>query len=198
MESNIRIFIVDDDEFSLNMYGQYLRKSGFTNVELLNDGEKCHRRLNERPQLIFLDHMMDEISGMELLQKIRKWDPSIPVVIVSAQENIKTAVSFIKQGAYDYITKGDDELLRMKTISRKIAEQHGLQVSENHSAFDTSVIFSTLTMIVLLEIPLILLLNYFKIQFSVMLSSAILLFFLVCIASIIRYSGKGGDQEATT
>lgn len=123
MSNQIKIFIVDDDEFSLNMYAQFLRNNGFENIALINEGEKCLARLQEHPVIIFLDHQMQDLSGMETLQKIRKYSPHIKVVIVSAQENIRMAVSFIKNGAYDYIVKGDDEMLRMKTILKKLASE---------------------------------------------------------------------------
>ena len=119
-QSALRIFIVDDDDFSSNMYGQFLKHNGFPNVELISEGEKCVARLSERPDIIFLDHQMADMSGMETLQKIKKYDPKIKVVMVSGQENIRMAVSFIKTGAYDYIVKGDDEMLRMKTILKKM------------------------------------------------------------------------------
>jgi polysaccharide export outer membrane protein len=116
----MKIFVVDDDEFSLNMYGQYLQNIGYSNVTLISEGEKCLAKLQEEPDVIFLDHHMQDLSGMETLQKIKKYNPHIRVVIVSAQENIRVAVSFIKQGAYDYIVKGDDEMLRMKVILKKL------------------------------------------------------------------------------
>jgi CheY-like chemotaxis protein len=118
--SGLKVFIVDDDDFSSNMYWQFLKHNGFPNVDIINDGEKCLAKLSEHPDIIFLDHQMTEMSGMETLQKIKKYDPHIKVVIVSGQENIRMAVSFIKQGAFDYIVKGDDEMLRMKTILKKL------------------------------------------------------------------------------
>lgn len=146
--SSLRVFIVDDDDFSSTMYGQFLKNNGFPHVEVINEGEKCVARLNERPDIIFLDHQMADMSGMETLQKIKKYDPSIKVVIVSGQENIRMAVSFIKQGAFDYIVKGDDEMLRMKTILKKLETDETEVIAEPVSGIGTIAKNTSLTSVV--------------------------------------------------
>ncbi len=151
--SDLHIFIVDDDDFSSNMYGQFLKHNGFPKVELISEGEKCVARLSERPDIIFLDHQMADMSGMETLQKIKKYDPKIKVVMVSGQENIRMAVSFIKQGAYDYIVKGDDEMLRMKTILKKMQSEEETEdpVSSNSiSGFAKNISITSLVAVILL------------------------------------------------
>ena len=172
---NMNIFVVDDDEFSLNMYGHYLQQIGYPNVSLINEGEKCVARLQEEPDIIFLDHHMQDLSGMETLQKIKKYNPYIKVVIVSAQENIRVAVSFIKQGAFDYIVKGDDEMLRMKAILKKI-DPEDLQVKQKRwlSRFDRSSTLTATIAVILLITQCAFVLYYFS--NSLLLTAALCLF----------------------
>lgn len=172
---NMKIFVVDDDEFSLNMYGHYLQQIGYPNVSLINEGEKCVARLQEEPDIIFLDHHMQDLSGMETLQKIKKYNPYIKVVIVSAQENIRVAVSFIKQGAFDYIVKGDDEMLRMKAILKKI-DPEDLQVKQKRwlSRFDRSSTLTATIAVILLITQCAFVLYYFS--NSLLITAALCLF----------------------
>jgi polysaccharide export outer membrane protein len=180
VSNDIKIFIVDDDEFSLNMYGQFLNTNGFTNVELINEGEKCLARLQESPGIIFLDHQMADLSGMETLQKIKKYDPHIKVVIVSAQENIRMAVSFIKQGAYDYIVKGDDEMLRMKTILKKLGqdEEEPVQRTRLFGQLDRG---NTITVIV----AVVLLMSQFGLVFYYYMNATWMIFVGLTLLSFI-------------
>ena len=172
---DMKIFVVDDDEFSLNRYGHYLQQIGYPNVSLINEGEKCVARLQEEPDIIFLDHHMQDLSGMETLQKIKKYNPYIKVVIVSAQENIRVAVSFIKQGAFDYIVKGDDEMLRMKAILKKI-DPEDLQVKQKRwlSRFDRSSTLTATIAVILLITQCAFVLYYFS--NSLLITAALCLF----------------------
>ncbi len=73
------------------------------------------------PDLICLDYGLEDISGLELLQKVKEWDLEIPVIVVSGQENMAVAVELLKQGAVDYILKDyntTDLLLRALTRLR--------------------------------------------------------------------------------
>lgn len=162
--SGLKVFIVDDDDFSSNMYGQFLKHNGFPNVDIINEGEKCVAKLNERPDIIFLDHQMTDMSGMETLQKIKKYDPHIKVVIVSGQENIRMAVSFIKQGAFDYIVKGDDEMLRMKTILKKLdtdEQEEETTTTSGISGFAKNISITSLVAVLLLIVQCGLVVYYY-------------------------------------
>ncbi len=117
-----KIFVVDDDFFYQNVFHQQLMNLGYKNVNLYNNGYECLERLNENPDVIFLDYNMDNLSGYEVLKKIKRFNPDIYVVMISAQEEIKPAIDVLKHGAFDYIQKGDDELLKIKQVLVKITE----------------------------------------------------------------------------
>lgn len=180
--NNMKIFVVDDDDFSLNMYGQYLQTIGYNNVVMISEGETCLAKLQEEPDIIFLDHQMQDMSGMETLQKIKKYNPYIRVVIVSAQENIRVAVSFIKQGAYDYIVKGDDEMLRMKAILKKLdPEEVRIKHKRWFSRFDRSSTLTVAIAIILLITQSAFVFYYFS--NSILITSACCL--LIAVVSLL-------------
>lgn len=126
MES-FKIFVVEDDE----MYGQLLAYHLSLNpdyeVEVFTSAKKCLNSLHLKPSVITLDYSMPDMSGGELLQKIKSQHPDIPVVIVSGQEDISTAVKLLKEGAYDYIVKDDDAKERLWNSIRHIRENKSLK-----------------------------------------------------------------------
>ena len=117
-----KIFVVDDDFFYQNVFYKHLENLGYHDINLFSSGFDCLEHLNEKPDVIFLDHNMDNLTGYEVLKKIKRFNPDIYVVMVSAQEEIKPAVDALKHGAFDYIQKGEDDQLKVKQVLLKIAE----------------------------------------------------------------------------
>jgi DNA-binding NtrC family response regulator len=111
----MKIFLVDDDMFCLNMYKQHLDNLNYKNVTCFDSGEICLENLADLPDVIFLDHDMDSITGLEVLKKIKQFNPAIFVVLLSGKASLKTAVNALKFGAFDYIVKG---LYEFENISK--------------------------------------------------------------------------------
>ena len=115
-----RIFFVDDDMFNLTLMSNYLNHLGYTSVTTIQNGTECLNRLTEKPEVIFLDHNMEGISGFEVLKKIKRFDPNIHVVMVSGQDSMKMAVDSLKYGAFDYIIKNNDALQHVTDVMMRI------------------------------------------------------------------------------
>ncbi|SFW75771.1 response regulator [Chitinophaga sancti] len=133
--TDFRIFVVDDDEFCLNLYRQHLTKQGYKDIKTFQNGAECLIELTDNPDVIFLDHGMHDLSGIEVLKKIKRFNPDIYVVFISGQEDIETAVSALKFGAFDYIVKGDLQLEGMTKVLLKIAEIKELLKKNNPNFF---------------------------------------------------------------
>src|ERR1700744_3863486 len=118
--TRFNIFLVDDDSFCLNVYGQHLSQLGHRQVSIFQNGAECLNHLTQNPDIIFLDHGMDLLTGIEVLKKIKRFNPDIYVVFLSGQENIETAVNALKYGAFDYIVKGEMELENITKVLAKI------------------------------------------------------------------------------
>ncbi len=119
-QNQLKFFIVDDDIFFANLYEQFLMIIGQNNITYFSNGADCLSNLDQSPDIIFLDHNMDGISGFEVLKKIKRFNPNIYVVMISGQENIKTAVDALKYGAFDYVVKDDFVMEKMNLIINKI------------------------------------------------------------------------------
>jgi len=99
-----RILVIDDQDSMLKTYKAILKKS-YCPV-LVNNGQEALKVLANNPfSLVLLDLMMPQMNGVEVLKKIKEIDPQIEVIMVTAVQDIKSAVSAIKIGAYDYLTK---------------------------------------------------------------------------------------------
>ena len=80
----------------------------------------------ELPDVVLSDMRMPEVSGIELLRAVRQQEPDLPVVLLSAVEDLSTAVDAIKEGAFDYQAKPFDQSRLLLSVQRA-AEQHALR-----------------------------------------------------------------------
>jgi DNA-binding NtrC family response regulator len=116
-DPNITIFLVDDDALCLNLYQQFLKQLGYTQVHLYDNGNDCIEYISRhKPEIIFLDYNMDGLNGLDVLKQIKQIDPSIVVIFISGQEEIPIAVTTIQHGALDYIVKSSLNSEKFKTI----------------------------------------------------------------------------------
>ena len=114
--SDHSIFLVDDDIMSLTLYGQFLKSIGYEEVHLFNSGKDCIDHLSLHPQIIFLDYSMEDMNGIDVLKKVRLFDPTIIVVFISGNENPEIAEDAKKHGAVDFIVKSSINRERMKSV----------------------------------------------------------------------------------
>ena len=101
------ILIVDDEADIRELIGGILEDEGHA-ARLAKDSDQTLQLIEERrPSLIILDIWLQgsKLDGLELLERIKKANPDLPVIIISGHGNIETAVAAIQRGAYDYIEK---------------------------------------------------------------------------------------------
>jgi DNA-binding NtrC family response regulator len=101
---------------------QILSDAGLSNLAAFENGVDCLNKIHQNPDVIFLDHQMDIYSGFEILRKIKRYNPNIFVVMVSAQEDIDTAIATLKHGAFDYIRKDCNLEANVKSVLSKIED----------------------------------------------------------------------------
>jgi DNA-binding NtrC family response regulator len=117
------VLIVDDEKsvrFTLN---RFLKGHGFSSIEASNGVTGIETFKKEQPLLVLLDLKMPGMDGIECLQALKKIDPTVPVIIITAHGDIPTAVNAIKHGAYDFVLKPPDFDLLILTIRRAIEKQ---------------------------------------------------------------------------
>jgi DNA-binding NtrC family response regulator len=121
-QNQFKFFIVDDDIFCANLYEQHLTNMNYNDITYFSNGNDCLNNLHLNPEIIFLDHNMEDMTGFEVLKKIKRYNPNIYVVMISGQENIKTAVDALKYGAFDYIIKDTNVCEKINLIINKIIQ----------------------------------------------------------------------------
>jgi DNA-binding NtrC family response regulator len=125
--STFKIFIVEDDELYGNMLKHRLSLNPDYEVELFLSGTDCLKNLYKNPSVISLDYRLPDMSGHEVLKNILEYNSDTPVIIVSGQEDITTAVELLKEGAYDYFVKDDNTKDRLWNVINKIKENFELK-----------------------------------------------------------------------
>lgn len=105
---SFKIFIVEDDPFYGRLLKHHLSLNPDYEVELFTSGKACLRELYRKPDVVSVDYGLPDMNGEVLLNKIRAVNSSVPVVIISGQDDIATAVDLLKNGARDYIVKDEN------------------------------------------------------------------------------------------
>lgn len=108
-----RILVVDDDKDICLVLSKFLSKNNYS-VDIANTGEEGLRSLRANDyDLILCDYKLPDLTGVELLQKIKVLNLMVAVIIITGYSDVKTAVETFRYGANDYITKPlyPDELL---------------------------------------------------------------------------------------
>lgn len=120
--NKIKLFLVDDDALFLkSLEIDFLQNADFE-INTFLTGELCLKHLSQNPDIIILDYHLDGIdknamNGLETLDKIKEFNPNIPVVILSSQDKIDVAINCMHHKATDYIVKSETAFMRLiKTI----------------------------------------------------------------------------------
>jgi two-component system OmpR family response regulator len=117
----IKLFLVDDDAvFLKSLEIDFLLQADFA-IETFATGELCIANLSHNPDVIILDYLLDGIdknamNGIEVLDKIKAFNPDFPVVMLSSQDKIEVAINCMHHNAYDYVVKSETAFLRLKKI----------------------------------------------------------------------------------
>lgn len=136
-----RILIVDDDPTHCRMLATVLGAEGYETVSA-PDGRTAIERVEAGfYDLILMDIRMAHVDGIQALERIKRLNPEIPVVMMTAYSSVSTAVQAMKSGAYDYLTKPLDidelKMLVTKALRHLKLEQENLFLKEQlGSRFD--------------------------------------------------------------
>jgi len=124
---SFKIFVVEDDLIYAKILAHHLSLNPDYETEIFRDGPSLIKNLYKNPSFITLDYNMPDMTGLEILKRIRNFNPELPVVIVSGQQDVSTAVELLKLGAYDYVIKDQDTKDRLWSIARNIKENFNLK-----------------------------------------------------------------------
>lgn len=104
MTSRGRVLVIDDEPQVGMIFSKVLQAASYEVVAAAS-GEEGLKKMDTRPDVIFLDIKLPGIDGVETLRRIRKTNPNIPVVMMTASQTVDTAVESMRLGACDYLIK---------------------------------------------------------------------------------------------
>lgn len=125
MNNKPRILIVDDEPFNVDYLEQELADLNYETISATNGQEALEKMAGESPDLVLLDIMMPVMDGFAVLAKMKS-DPvmrDIPVIIISAMNDLQSVVKGVKQGAEDYLPKPFEPTLLHARISSSLGRK---------------------------------------------------------------------------
>jgi diguanylate cyclase (GGDEF)-like protein len=131
----VRILVADDDESLRSVLKQVLSTDGYE-VTLTASGEEALAAFKkEAYSLIITDIRMGNMSGIQLLQEVKRLRPDTQVIIITSHATLDTAITAIQAGAYDYLTKPFDDIALISSVARRAVEKIRL-IEENKSLLE--------------------------------------------------------------
>jgi two-component system response regulator HydG len=127
MSARPKVLLVDDETGILEVLQVLFRGEGYDVVMGRSGKEALEALATERPDLVVTDIRMPGVSGLEVLARVRELDPEIPVILMTAQASLQSAVRAVNEGAYYYLQKpfANDDLL---AICKRALEARELKV----------------------------------------------------------------------
>jgi len=118
-QKKIQLFLVDDDALFLKSLEIDFSQHPDYKIETYATGELCVENLSHQPDIIILDYQLDGIeknamNGIQTLDKIKSFNPEIPVVMLSSQDKIEVAINCMHHKAFDYVVKSETAFMSLQ------------------------------------------------------------------------------------
>lgn len=134
-----KILIVDDDDVVRLSLREMVLSHGFLPIDVKGGKEAMEIIRDDKPSAVLLDLVMPDMDGIETLLGMKKAEPDLPVILITAHGDIETAVKAIKMGAYDFITKPPKFDHLIFTLKRAIEKfELKKKIDDLNTAIETS------------------------------------------------------------
>ena len=129
------VLVVDDDRAVLEVISLTLESKGISNYRLCEDSREVIQILRDQPvEVVLLDLVMPHVDGRELLAQLTELYPDIPTIVITALDEVTTAVDCMRSQAYDYLVKPVDSNRLVSSIRRAV--EYGQLQRENQRLVD--------------------------------------------------------------
>jgi CheY-like chemotaxis protein len=121
------VLIIEDEEAAAELFAEMMRVSGFRVLKMTNSAPAMDRMTADRPDVVILDIMMPDTSGLDILHQMRR-DPQlagVPVVVVSAKSMPADIKNGMEAGASTYLTKPVGFLDLKEAVERALKNRSG-------------------------------------------------------------------------
>jgi two-component system, OmpR family, response regulator len=118
----INVLVVDDESVLAEMVSMALRYEGW-NIATAGDGSTAIASARaQRPDVVVLDVMLPDMSGLDVLHKLREENPQLPVLLLTAKDAVEDRIAGLTAGGDDYVTKPfsiEEVVLRLRALLRR-------------------------------------------------------------------------------
>jgi two-component system OmpR family response regulator len=118
----INVLVVDDEAVLAEMVSMALRYEGW-NIATAGDGAAAlESARSQRPDVVVLDVMLPDMSGLDVLRKLREETPQLPVLLLTAKDAVEDRIAGLTAGGDDYVTKPfslEEVVLRLRALLRR-------------------------------------------------------------------------------
>ncbi len=124
----VLVFVVDDDALYLKALENSISgKLPFVKLKTFLTGEACLQQIKLNPDVVILDYFLDSKvsyawNGLTILKQIKKINPKIKVIMLSAQDSLDIAVKCIDNGSFDYISKSESAFVKINNVLTNVIE----------------------------------------------------------------------------
>lgn len=140
-----KVLIIDDEEKLRNLIARILKLEGYSITEAGSLGNARKSMKADEPDVVLCDVKLPDGSGVDFVSELKREHPFTEVILLTAYGNIPDGIQAMKNGAFDYITKGDDNNRLIPLLSRAMEKvQLQKRVHQLEKLIDTPKNFSTI------------------------------------------------------
>ena len=127
------VYAIDDDQNILDIYEALLLEMDLYDVKTCNNPKIALEEIEKNPpDVLLLDIMMPEMSGIDVMKKLKKIELKKPVIVISGQADRDIAVEIVKQGAYGFLEKPFDDWELEVAVKKAISHVKSLEIGRAH------------------------------------------------------------------
>lgn len=131
-KDNASILVVDDDMFVRESTSSFLKECGYATIACESAGDALSALKTTAIEAVLTDIKMPEVSGIELLAKIHEFNPTLPVILMTAYAELDVAVNAVRKGAFDFLIKPYKPETLIYSIEKAIKYRRLLQMEKNY------------------------------------------------------------------
>jgi two-component system response regulator AtoC len=122
-----RIFLIDDDEMYSMIIKESIEQNDLYDVQVFKSGEEFFNNIHLNPDVVIIDYNLPGMSGIEILKKLKQYNPDIATIILSGQDKVEVVVDAYNSGANNYIIKGDRVIVELNHAIKNLSTNSSLR-----------------------------------------------------------------------
>jgi DNA-binding NtrC family response regulator len=129
MEKNYitKIFLIDDDEMYSMIIKESIEQNDLYDVQVFKSGEDFFKNIHLNPDVVIIDYNLPGMSGIEILKKLKQYNPELATIILSGQDKVEVVVEAYNSGANNYIIKGERVIVELNHAIKNLSTNSNLR-----------------------------------------------------------------------